>query len=156
MNELTTVVHDGGLEGLQPGRYLCTLDPKEKANRQRMATAVQSRVPSLLEAVNLEIDVSHVLVHRINVADQETGEVKSLLRCVLFTEDGKLWSFCGAKALKDILLPMQLFGMALPYTPPQRFRVKREQVHGQQAYYLSLEWLDAEQPPKKGKSNEQR
>lgn len=150
-NELTTTICSGGLASLEPGHYLCTLDPAHRANRQSMAIAVQQSVPSLMEAVNLEIDVSDILLHKIDVLDEKTGEVKRLMRCVLFAKDGKMWSFCGAKPLKDLLLPAQLFGMALPYNPPQRFRVRREQAKGKQAYYVCLDWIDTDASKAKGR-----
>lgn len=151
MNELTVQIGQGELVALPVGEYRCTLDPREKANRQRMATAVQTDVPSLMEAVNLEIDVAHLLVHRIDVTDKETGEVKRLTRFVVFAKDGKLWSSCGEKALKDVLLPHSLFGLPLPYNPPQRFRVRREKCKAEDGYYLALDWIDTEVPAKKGK-----
>lgn len=151
MNDLTTVVQNGGLATLEPGHYLCTLDPRERANRQLMAVAVQQGVLSLMEAINLEIDVSHVLIHRIDVVDKESGEVKRLTRFVVLGQDGKMWSSCGRKALNDLLFPAQLFGLALPYNPPQRFRVRRAKVKEGEGYYLALDWIDTEAPTKKVK-----
>lgn len=141
MNDLVAIANDGALQELPIGRYIMTFDPADKKMRALVASAVQGKPPSLADQVNTEIEIVNLLYHRIKLVDSETGEVKLLPRLCLFTRDGKVYSTSGEKAIKDALLPAQLFGLYLPYDPPQRFKVSKTKNRPDGGGYINLEWL---------------
>lgn len=140
-NELIELASSGELATLPVGRYMLSFTPKTKAERLMVAQAVSGKPPSIADIVNTEIEVVNLLYHRIEIADEVSGEVKNLPRMVLFCSDGKVYSTSGAKACKDALLPAQLFGIDLPYKPPQKFRVTKTKTAPDGRGYINLEWL---------------
>lgn len=142
MNDLVEVANAGQLDTLPIGAYLMTLDPADKASRVRLALAVQGKPPSLADIVNTEIEVVDLLYHRVRITDGESGEVKELGRLCLFCKDGKVYSTSGKKAIKDALMPAQLFGFPLPYKPAQKFLVTKTKVGADGRGYINLEWKE--------------
>lgn len=140
-NELVELANTGGLQELPVGRYIYTGNPRSKAEMRALAQAVQTKPPSLVDQLNAELEIVNLLFHRIFVTDDDTGEVRILPRMVVFCTDGKVYSTSGQKAIKDALLPAQLFGFELPYKPPQRFKVTRTKVGSDGRAYINLEWL---------------
>ena len=139
-NDLITLANEGELDKLPIGRYLTSIDPSDKKMRMQLALAVQGKPPSLADCLNLEIEVVNLLYHRVRIVDNDTGEVKELPRLCLFCKDGKVYSTSGQKAIKDALMPAQLFGLTLPYSPPQKFKVTKIKSRPDGGGYINLEW----------------
>jgi len=134
------VAHAGGLASLPIGQFLYTGDPKDCKQQRALAIAVQGKPPSLADMVNTEIEVVNLLYHRFSFVEEESGEVKQMGRLCIFCKDGKVYSTCGQKAIKDALLPAMLFGFELPYSPPQRFRITKTKSRPDGGGYINLEW----------------
>lgn len=141
MNELVIAASNHDLQALEWGRYWHTLDLKAKGAPLMLAKAIQREVPSIMEAVNTVIEVTDLLFHKIQITKQETGEVLSLPRLVIFCRDGSIWSTSGQKAIRDVLFPCAALGIDLPYKPAQKFKVCRVASKSvKDHYYASLEW----------------
>jgi len=97
------------------GLQLYSSFPKEE-----MATViglVQGQSTPLAAHVGRVLPVRHVVSHRQELVDKETGEVTSGDRIILVTSAGEAFATVSAGVRRSIALYMQLNGKP-PWTPP--------------------------------------
>lgn len=109
--------------------------PEETA---KVIGLVQGKVNALGDLVNGEpIAVRHVIAHRVESVDEETGEVTSRDRIVLVSPDGTAYATMSEGVRRSLLLLMTWRGMP-PFTPPLRVKVEQSNTgKGRRTYFLT-------------------
>lgn len=78
---------------------------------------------------DMPFHTTDVLVHEVQVANRETGEITQAVRCVLISSDGKTISFVSNGVLGSLRNIIQLFGRP-PWDPPLKLFVRDVNTRG--------------------------
>jgi len=103
-NEMLPVDAPGGIVpfgSIRPQKtYQITFDHTTASGRKMLLAGLQGECEPSDKVINTELLVEHVLVHPAQSVDEESGEISSWDRCVIYTADGRRVSF-GSKGIVD-------------------------------------------------------
>lgn len=89
------------------------------------------------EALNTVVEVEHVLVHRVEVTDTNTGELLDADRVVLIRPDGSSVAAVSQGIRNSLQLIVSLYGMP-PFSPAMHLRVNQKTTRaGRRTYSLT-------------------
>lgn len=98
---------------------------------------VQGSALALADMVEKVIPVRHILAHRIDSVDEDTGEVKTLDRIVLVTPDGTAYASTSEGVRRSLSLLMTVYGKP-PWSPPLRLKLTQVNTRkGRRTFVLS-------------------
>lgn len=100
---------------------LRTLSGKDKA---RVVRLLQTQGEPLADYIGKIITVEHVLVHNVDMVNQETGEVNEATRLVLIASDETAYTCVSEGIRRSIGLLAQAYGMP-PWTGGMRAKVEQ-------------------------------
>lgn len=106
-----SIFDNGGDFGLQ----LWSSFPPEEAGR--VIGLVQGQATPLADMIGKDIAIRHVVAHRIEMVDKDTGEVSIGDRIVLVATDGAAYGSVSDGVRRSLQLLMQVYGKP-PWTPP--------------------------------------
>lgn len=115
MSETTKVAENAGLvpvaeptalDGYNPFsgamRYWANWQLTSKPDKARLMKAFQQADLKADDILGKPISVTHVLVHPVEIVDEETGEVTPCHRTVFVLDDGRTVGFVSAGILKSL------------------------------------------------------
>lgn len=116
------------LEGVYTG-----LDPSQRPDKIMLANCLVGEDAKIKDFDGKEVAVINYVLHRIDLADQTTGEVKPSLRLVLIAHDASRYS-CGSDGVLNALRGLiAAFGPA-PWLEPIRIKPRSGKSRGGRNY----------------------
>ena len=94
------------------------------ADVNRVIKYMQGKATPLSEAIGKTLLVEHVLAHRVEMTDEETGEITLGDRIVLITPKGDAYQAVSAGVRRSLQLIFHFKGVP-PYTPPLKVEVSQ-------------------------------
>lgn len=111
---------------------LSTVDGRRKVLEARTADCDGAE-----DYINRTIEISHVLMHSVEMTDHATGENNPEIRTILIGPDGKKVSFVS-RGIVDAIQLIARYGSPPPWDPPIKLLLKRKQLsHGRSTYTLT-------------------
>lgn len=118
MNELSTFIKDEG-----ELNYLAKPAKTEEEGVQ-IYNAMTNPTGRLKDMVNMEIELDNVFAEKLEMIDQNTGELVESIRCVLITPQGESYQCVSKGVFKAIARMLQLFGTPDTWPAPKKIRPK--------------------------------
>ena len=115
-----------------------TLPTVEAWHRSTILSIIDSDCVLGRSAVGSEIEIGHLIMHEVEVRDNETGELRPEIRTVLPQSAGPPISFCSRSIIKAIQRIRYAVGHPPPYDPPIKVRLKQRQGGKGVIYYLQM------------------
>ena len=117
----------------------CSKVAETESEKKELFNALESCDVLLNDCVGEEIAVKDVYVEEKKVVDDETGEVKTKFRTILFDEDGKTYA-TGSYGIYNVLKKIfTIYGLPTSWDKPLKVKVaKRPIKDGKQSLTLTL------------------
>ena len=117
----------------------CSKVAETESEKKELFNALESCDVLLNDCVGEEIAVKDVYVEEKKVIDDETGEVKTKFRTILFDEDGKTYA-TGSYGIYNVLKKIfTIYGLPTSWDKPLKVKVaKRPIKDGKQSLTLTL------------------
>lgn len=117
----------------------CSKVAETESEKKELFNALESCDVLLNDCVGEEIEIKDVYVEEKKVIDDETGEVKTKFRTILFDEDGKTYA-TGSYGIYNVLKKIfTIYGLPTSWDKPLKVKVaKRPIKDGKQSLTLTL------------------
>lgn len=113
-----------------------SLDIATDQGKAQLLMAMQGENDALGDLVGEVVEVSHLVVHNVEVLDEQTGELLERDRIVIITPDGSMLAAVSQGIRKSVQLLTALYGLP-PYTPALRVKVVQVNTRkGRRLYQL--------------------
>ena len=117
----------------------CSKVAETESEKKELFNALESCDVLLNDCVGEEIAIKDVYVEEKKVVDDETGEVKTRFRTILFDEDGKTYA-TGSYGIYNVLKKIfTIYGLPTSWDKPLKVKVARRPIKdGKQSLTLTL------------------
>lgn len=122
-----------GAEGTLLGRI-----PDSREQKVAMANAMSTATGNFTDLINTEILLTNYFVERKTITDEETGEVRSVVRTVLIDANGQSYNTLSGGVATSLKSIIAVFGPASEWEEPMRVRVRQVQSGKGRMYTLEL------------------
>ena len=124
--------------GIKQNVYCSKVAETEKEKKE-LFNALESCDALLNDCVGQEINIKDIYVEEKQVMDDETGEIKTKYRTILFDENGQTYA-TGSYGIYNILKKIvQIYGLPESWEKPLLVKVaKRPNGNGKQSLTLTL------------------
>lgn len=127
-------------------QYYTSLDKDNLAHKKLIMDCLNNPDERLKQVINSEIVVENIFAHVVEIADDETGEIKLCPRCVLISPDFNTYHCVSEGVYRDLSTLIWLYDKP-PWNPPLRLRPKLIELKGGKNM-LKLELVDDAKPSK--------
>lgn len=122
------------------GKFYCSKKAETKEEKKELFNALEKCDVLLNDCVGQEIDIQDIYCEQGTIADDETGEIKTKFRTIIFGADGQTYATGSYGIFNVIAKIIKSFGYPTEWNEPLKVKVvKRPIGDGKQA--LSLELL---------------
>ena len=120
-------------------KIFCSLNPQTEEAKKKLFNTLENCDVLLNDCVGQEINLKDVYVEEKNTPDEETGELKTKYRTILFDENGQTYA-TGSFGIYNILKKLfQVYGVPQTWKEPIRVKVIKKQIgNGKQSLTLQL------------------
>ena len=117
----------------------CSIVPETDDDKKKLFNALESCDLLLNDCVGQEIEIKDVYVEQREVIDDETGEVKTKFRTILFDKTGQTYA-TGSYGIFNIIKKIfRIYGYPSMWNEPLKVKVaKRPMGNGKQSLTLTL------------------
>ena len=124
--------------GIKQNVYCSKVAETEKEKKE-LFNALESCDALLNDCVGQEIDIKDIYVEEKQVMDDETGEIKTKYRTILFDENGQTYA-TGSYGIYNILKKIvQIYGLPDSWEKPLKVKVAKRPIgNGKQSLTLTL------------------
>ena len=124
--------------GIKQNVYCSKVAQTEKEKKE-LFNALESCDALLNDCVGQEIDIKDIYVEEKQVMDDETGEIKTKYRTILFDENGQTYA-TGSYGIYNILKKIvQIYGLPESWEKPLKVKVAKRPIgNGKQSLTLTL------------------
>lgn len=124
--------------GIKQNVYCSKVAETEKEKKE-LFNALESCDALLNDCVGQEIDIKDIYVEEKQVMDDETGEIKTKYRTILFDENGQTYA-TGSYGIYNILKKIvQIYGLPESWEKPLLVKVAKRPIgNGKQSLTLTL------------------
>ena len=124
--------------GIKQNVY-CSKVAETETEKKELFNALESCDALLNDCVGQEIDIKDIYVEEKQVADSETGELKTKYRTILFDENGQTYA-TGSYGIYNILKKIvQIYGLPENWEKPLKVKVAKRPIgNGKQSLTLTL------------------
>ena len=124
--------------GIKQNVYCSKVAETEKEKKE-LFNALESCDALLNDCVGQEINIKDIYVEEKQVIDDETGEIKTKYRTILFDENGQTYA-TGSYGIYNILKKIvQIYGLPESWEKPLKVKVAKRPIgNGKQSLTLTL------------------
>ena len=124
--------------GIKQNVY-CSKVAETETEKKELFNALESCDALLNDCVGQEIDIKDIYVEEKQVMDDETGEIKTKYRTILFDENGQTYA-TGSYGIYNILKKIvQIYGLPESWEKPLKVKVAKRPIgNGKQLLTLTL------------------
>ena len=124
--------------GIKQNVYCSKVAETEKEKKE-LFNALESCDALLNDCVGQEINIKDIYVEEKQVIDDETGEIKTKYRTILFDENGQTYA-TGSYGIYNILKKIvQIYGLTENWEKPLKVKVAKRPIgNGKQSLTLTL------------------
>lgn len=124
--------------GIKQNVYCSKVAETEKEKKE-LFNALESCDALLNDCVGQEINIKDIYVEEKQVMDDETGEIKTKYRTILFDENGQTYA-TGSYGIYNILKKIvQIYGLPESWEKPLKVKVAKRPIgNGKQSLTLTL------------------
>ena len=124
--------------GIKQNIYCSKIVESEKEKKE-LFNALESCDALLNDCVGQEINIKDMYVEEKQVIDDETGEIKTKYRTILFDENGQTYA-TGSYGIYNILKKIvQIYGLPETWEKPLKVKVAKRPIgNGKQSLTLTL------------------
>lgn len=124
--------------GIKQNVYCSKVAETEKEKKE-LFNALESCDALLNDCVGQEINIKDIYVEEKQVMDDETGEIKTKYRTILFDENGQTYA-TGSYGIYNILKKIvQIYGLPESWENPLKVKVAKRPIgNGKQSLTLTL------------------
>ena len=124
--------------GIKQNVY-CSKVAETETEKKELFNALESCDALLNDCVGQEIDIKDMYVEEKQVIDDETGEIKTKYRTILFDENGQTYA-TGSYGIYNVLKKIvQIYGLPETWEKPLKVKVAKRPIgNGKQSLTLTL------------------
>lgn len=124
--------------GIKQNVYCSKLAETEKEKKE-LFNALESCDALLNDCVGQEIEIKDIYVEEKQIIDDETGEMKTKYRTILFDENGQTYA-TGSYGIYNVLKKIvQIYGLPESWEKPLKVKVAKRPIgNGKQSLTLTL------------------
>ena len=124
--------------GIKQNVYCSKVAETEKEKKE-LFNALESCDALLNDCVGQEINIKDIYVEEKQVMDDETGEIKTKYRTILFDENGQTYA-TGSYGIYNVLKKIvQIYGLPESWEKPLKVKVAKRPIgNGKQSLILTL------------------
>ena len=124
--------------GIKQNVYCSKIAESEKEKKE-LFNALESCDALLNDCVGQEIEIKDIYVEEKQVVDEETGEMKTKYRTILFDENGQTYA-TGSYGIYNVLKKIvQIYGLPESWEKPLKVKVAKRPIgNGKQSLTLTL------------------
>lgn len=122
-----------------------SLDLSSEKGKRLAMTAATGATEAISDHIGETLEIQDVLVHGVDLADTETGEIITQARVVLFAPNGASYQCVSGGVVKALRYLASLYGKP-PWKPAMRLIPRQQQTSNKRRYFT------LEVAPEKGNS----
>ena len=124
--------------GIKQNVY-CSKVAETETEKKELFNALESCDALLNDCVGQEINIKDMYVEEKQVIDDETGEIKTKYRTILFDENGQTYA-TGSYGIYNVLKKIvQIYGLPETWEKPLKVKVAKRPIgNGKQSLTLTL------------------
>lgn len=103
----------------------CSFTATDAESKAVLYNGMNSPDHRLSDEINTVIKVQHVFIEMVDIADEETGEINTCPRIVLFDEKGESHVAVSVGVLSSLKKLFKVFGRPESWTTPLPLKVKQ-------------------------------
>ena len=117
----------------------CSKVAETEKEKKELFNALESCDALLNDCVGQEIDIKDMYVEEKQIIDDETGEMKTKYRTILFDENGQTYA-TGSYGIYNVLKKIvQIYGLPASWEKPLKVKVAKRSIgNGKQSLTLTL------------------
>lgn len=117
----------------------CSINTESKEDKKKLFNTLEKCDALLNDCVGTEIDLKDIYVEEKQVLDEESGELKTKFRTILFDANGQTYA-TGSYGIYNIIKKIvQLCGLPDTWEEPLKVQVAKKNIgNGKQALTLIL------------------
>lgn len=109
--------------------YYTSLDKDNERHKRIIMRCVGDCDHRLKDCINMELQITDVFAHRVELTNEQTGEVTVAPRCVIITVQGETVECVSEGVYRDLSMLMWLYGKP-PWSTPLLVSPKLVQLDG--------------------------
>lgn len=127
MTEETTAIAVNNITAQPAGAMVCSIvaKPGDRETAAKIYNAMNNPAHRVADYINKEIDVVDYLVEMTEIANEETGEVSTVPRCVLIDAKGESYQAVSVGVANALAKLVMVCGPAT-WEPALKVRVKQQ------------------------------
>lgn len=110
-------------------QYYTSLDKNNPTHKLIIMRCVGDCDHRVKDCINMELPITDVFAHRVELTNEQTGQVQTAPRCVLITYHGETVECVSEGVYRDLCMLMWLYGKP-PWKPPLLVTPKLVQLDG--------------------------
>lgn len=124
--------------GVQNKVY-CSKKAENEKEKKELFNALESCDALLNDCVGQEIEIQHIYVEEKEVVDDETGELKTKFRTIIFDKSGQTYA-TGSYGIFNVMKKIiQIYGLPETWEKPIKVKVAKRPIgNGKQSLTLTL------------------
>lgn len=103
----------------------CSMPCETFEEKQKIFNVINNCGNSLQDHINEEIEIMHIYLDNLTLANEETGEVNECARTILIATDGQAYQAVSIGVFNAVKKLLWLFGQPLNWEKPLRIKVKQ-------------------------------
>lgn len=111
-----------------------SLSRETPQQRKAFVKALNSCTARIANKMDETITVSDILLHRVEMASDDDGEVKELVRSVLISPSGDTYEACSKGVYNALAALFHMYGMP-PWNPPLLLTFEQRNLPGGKRFY---------------------
>lgn len=117
----------------------CSLVAETEEEKKKLFNTLESCDVLLNDCIGQEISIKDIYVEQRQVVDEETGELKTKYRSILFDENGQTYA-TGAYGIYNVLKKIiSIYGLPQTWKDPLKVKVSKKPIrNGKQSLTLIL------------------
>lgn len=103
-------------------------------SRLRVAAAITD-APSIVDHLGETFELTHFIIHPVELVNEETGELDKALRTVLIKADGTCFSTVSETIVKRLRDLVSILGEPASWPKPVKVKISRVKGNGKNFFY---------------------
>lgn len=106
--------------------YCSLKDDGSAKSKASIYNAINSPDEKLSEHIGEVIELVHIVAHQVQLPDEETGEIITVLRTILVDKAGKTYEAVSGGVANSISRLLQIFGQPETWKEPIKIKAKQK------------------------------
>ena len=137
-NKGLTTTNQNNLMTTQQSATFCSFDTTTKEGKAKLFNVMTNPDKRVADQINMTIEVKDIYAETVEIANQDTGELENVPRCILIDAKGVSYVAVSKGIFGDLKRLISIFGPPAEWEKPLKLTVKQVTVKAGSMLKLQL------------------